>query len=110
MKNLKKMIDDFQSEAKKRIANGEFEVLEAETSTANGYFADIKIKIDDVFFDFALPNNKNFICDLSVVKIYSFGICEKEFKALENAFKTHTQDDREKEIARLEEIIESLKK
>lgn len=110
MKNLKQMIEDFQSEAKSRIAKGEFETVEASVSMVSGYFAQIEILIDDVSFRFELSDNGGFICDHSVVKIYPFAIDQSEFSMLEKAFKDFTKANRDNEIAMLQNKILELQK
>lgn len=109
MKNLKTMIDEFQNEAKQRIANGEFEVVEAGYSNSINYLGEIKIMIDDIKFCFSLGKG-GYICDLSDVTIYSSPpINEREFSALKKAYYDFTKEDRDSQIKELQSKIDKLK-
>lgn len=110
MKNLKTMIEDFHNEAKKRIANGEFEVVSSSTNVSSGYIGRIDIKIDGLEFKFSLPKNNEFICDHSDVKIYPYHIDEKELNVLKKAFYDFTKEDRDNQIKELQEKIAELQK
>lgn len=110
MKNLKQMIEDFQSEAKKRIAKGEFETVKAKVSMTYGYFAQIEIMIDDVSFRFELSDDRRFVCDHSVVKTYPHAIDQSEISMLEKAFKDFTKTNRDNEILILQYKILELQK
>lgn len=109
MKNLKTMIEEFQSEAKSRIAKGEFETISSSVKILNGYIGIIDIKMDEVSFRFSLGSNNN-ICDHSDIKIYPRQIDEKELNVLKNEFYDFTKEDRDNQIKELQNKISELQK
>ncbi len=110
MKNIKKLIEEFQNEAKKRIVKGDFETVYSEPSDNDYYFGTITIKIDGCIFRFSLAKNKEVVCDLSDIKLYHLYVDEKEFRNLEKAYKEHSKDHREEQIQKLQDQIAELQK
>lgn len=111
MKNIKELIEEFQNEAKKRIANGEFEVIEVEDSIHSGYIGDITIMIDEVEFQFSISKNE-YVCDHSPFRMYPLGtdINEKELNVLKKSLHDFTKEDRDNQIKKLQEKIKELQK
>src|SRR5690606_14361992 len=85
MKNLKTMIDDFQLEAKKRIANGEFEVVKTIQTESNGYIGYMKINIDEVSFEFSISKH-GYVSEHGPYKIFNNSISDSEYKSLKGAY------------------------
>lgn len=110
MKNIKELIKEFRNEAKKRIANGEFETVETDLNTNDHYIGDIKIKIDGLVFKFSLAKSNEVICDHSEVKIYDLYADEKEFRQLKKAYKEDSRINRDFAIKKLQDKIAELQK
>lgn len=109
MKNIKELIEEFQNEAKKRILQGKFKVVNSIIEERHGYLGQLEISIDELIFQFSIHSSMEYVAEHYPFKI---GIESNsiQVKKLYNAFKEHSKPQKEAEIKRLQEKIKELQK
>lgn len=111
MKNLNEKLEGLKQEFRDRIKRGEFDVVNIEYRPSSlGYKGEIKVSIDEVFFQYSLSDDRTFVAEHGELKIFPAGKYQDYFTELYRQFDLCESERKQERIKELKREIEKLEK